>query len=83
MTVVFATYQSINVVAQAQASGDTRDFDLIVCDEAHRTTGVTLAGEDESAFVRVHNDGLHPRRQASLHDRDAAHLRRRHQSQGR
>jgi predicted helicase len=55
MTVVFATYQSINVVAQAQASGDMRDFDLIVCDEAHRTTGVTLAGEDESAFVRVHN----------------------------
>ena len=55
MTVVFATYQSINVVAQAQVSGDVRDFNLIVCDEAHRTTGVTLAGEDESAFVRVHN----------------------------
>ena len=35
-------------------------FDLIVCDEAHRTTGVTLAGEDESAFVRVHDDDLHP-----------------------
>jgi predicted helicase len=28
------------------------DFDLIICDEAHRTTGVTLAGEDESQFVR-------------------------------
>ncbi|WP_280938086.1 DEAD/DEAH box helicase family protein [Thermobispora bispora] len=31
-------------------------FDLIICDEAHRTTGVTLAGQDESAFVRVHDD---------------------------
>lgn len=53
-TVVFSTYQSIDVVAQAQADG-LPDFDLIVCDEAHRTTGVTLAGEDESAFVRVHD----------------------------
>lgn len=31
-------------------------FDLIICDEAHRTTGVTLAGEDDSAFVKVHED---------------------------
>lgn len=57
MTVVFSTYQSIDVVAQAQKQGDFAPFDLIVCDEAHRTTGTTLAGEDESAFVRVHNDG--------------------------
>jgi predicted helicase len=56
MTVVFATYQSIDVVAQAQTSGELDPFDLIVCDEAHRTTGATLAGEDESAFVRVHRD---------------------------
>ena len=28
----------------------------MICDEAHRTTGVTLAGEDESNFVRVHDD---------------------------
>lgn len=54
ITVVFSTYQSIDVVAKAQAEG-IPEFDLIVCDEAHRTTGVTLAGEDESAFVRVHN----------------------------
>ncbi|MFZ1288000.1 MAG: DEAD/DEAH box helicase family protein, partial [Candidatus Phosphoribacter sp.] len=55
MTVVFATYQSIDVVAQAQHAGGHAAYDLIVCDEAHRTTGTTLAGEDESAFVRVHN----------------------------
>jgi predicted helicase len=54
ITVVFSTYQSIDVVAQAQQLG-LPEFDLIVCDEAHRTTGVTLAGQEESAFVRVHN----------------------------
>lgn len=54
ITVVFSTYQSIDVVAQAQGKG-IPEFDLIICDEAHRTTGVTLAGEEESAFVKVHN----------------------------
>jgi predicted helicase len=54
ITVVFSTYQSIDVVAQAQGKG-IPEFDLIVCDEAHRTTGVTLAGDEESAFVKVHN----------------------------
>ncbi len=56
MTVVFSTYQSIDVVAQAQHSAELPPFDLIICDEAHRTTGATLAGEDESAFVRVHDN---------------------------
>ncbi len=54
MTVVFSTYQSIDAVAQAQKTG-LPEFDLIVCDEAHRTTGVTLSGEDESHFVKVHD----------------------------
>lgn len=58
MTVVFSTYQSIDVVARAQEGLPA--FDLIVCDEAHRTTGVTLAGGDESAFVRVHDDSYLP-----------------------
>ncbi len=55
LTVIFSTYQSIDVVAQAQSKG-LPEFDLIVCDEAHRTTGVTLVDEDESAFVRVHDN---------------------------
>lgn len=59
MTVVFATYQSIDVVAQAQHGGQLEPFDVIICDEAHRTTGTTLAGEDETAFVRVH-DAAYP-----------------------
>ena len=43
VTVVFSTYQSIQVIADAQKHG-FGEFDLIICDEAHRTTGVTLAG---------------------------------------
>ena len=54
MTVVFATYQSIDVVAEAQRLG-VPGFDLVICDEAHRTTGVTLAGQNESHFVKVHD----------------------------
>lgn len=58
LQVVFATYQSIGVVHEAQTlAGDGwRDFDLVICDEAHRTTGVTLSGEDESAFTRIHDN---------------------------
>lgn len=54
LTVVFSTYQSIAVVSAAQARG-LPAFDLAVCDEAHRTTGYTLADEDESHFVRIHD----------------------------
>lgn len=59
MTVVFSTYQSIDVIAEAQKKllkEGFSEFDLIICDEAHRTTGVTLAGDDESSFVKVHNN---------------------------
>ncbi|MFE4699325.1 DEAD/DEAH box helicase [Streptomyces sp. NPDC056738] len=57
LTVVFSTYQSIATISAAQKQGMPR-FDLILCDEAHRTTGVTLSGHDESAFVRVHDDNF-------------------------
>src|SRR5699024_3896359 len=53
--VVFSTYQSLPAVHEAQKQG-MDEFDLIICDEAHRTTGVTLAGEDASNFVRVHDE---------------------------
>ena len=52
--VVFSTYQSLPAVHDAQQEG-LDDFDLVICDEAHRTTGVTLAGEDASNFVRIHD----------------------------
>ena len=56
MSVVFSTYHSINVISDAQLSYQMAEFDLIICDEAHRTTGATFADEDESNFVRVHDD---------------------------
>ncbi|BAI21271.1 DNA helicase restriction enzyme Type III R subunit [Acetobacter pasteurianus IFO 3283-12] len=64
MTVVFSTYHSIDVISQAQKEYGFPEFDLIVCDEAHRTTGVTFGGEEnDSAFVKVHNqDYLHGKR---------------------
>jgi len=60
LTVVFSTYQSIDVVAQAQKASN-QEFDLILCDEAHRTTGVTLTSDPaESAFVKVHDNTFLP-----------------------
>ena len=55
MSVVFSTYHSIAVISKAQQEHDLAVFDLIICDEAHRTTGATLDGEDESSFVKVHD----------------------------
>ncbi|MGO1236565.1 DEAD/DEAH box helicase family protein, partial [Microbacterium gubbeenense] len=57
MTVIFSTYQSIDAVSEAQRLG-LPSFDLVICDEAHRTTGVTLADEDESHFVKVHDNDV-------------------------
>ncbi|TGM09646.1 DEAD/DEAH box helicase [Leptospira yasudae] len=55
MSVVFSTYHSIEVISLAQKIHKLEKFDLIICDEAHRTTGATFEGEDESAFVKVHD----------------------------
>ncbi|MDR1492973.1 MAG: DEAD/DEAH box helicase family protein [Planctomycetaceae bacterium] len=61
MTVFFSTYQSLEVIAKAQKElkkNGFGEFDLVICDEAHRTTGATLAGEDESAFVKIHDNNF-------------------------
>ena len=59
MTVVFSTYQSIEVVSKAQKklidNNGEGIFDMIICDEAHRTTGVTLKDAKDSEFVKVHD----------------------------
>ncbi|NTV67025.1 MAG: DEAD/DEAH box helicase [Chlorobaculum sp.] len=59
MTVVFCTYQSIDAIAQAQkeliGAKGSGIFDLVICDEAHRTTGYSMPGEDASAFTKVHD----------------------------
>lgn len=56
MTVVFSTYQSIDVISASQFDHGMEEFDLIICDEAHRTTGATIVGDDESNFVRIHKN---------------------------
>ena len=61
LKVIFSTYQSIDVILDAQKQLMTKDskfgtFDLVICDEAHRTTGVILPGEEESNFTKIHNN---------------------------
>lgn len=58
MTVVFGTYQSIQTISRAQLDHGMGRFGLIICDEAHRTTGATIDGQEESNFVRVHRDDV-------------------------
>ncbi|MBR1421447.1 MAG: DEAD/DEAH box helicase, partial [Selenomonadaceae bacterium] len=49
LNIIFSTYQSIEAVAEIK-----ENFDLIICDEAHRTTGQSA----ESPFVRVHDENF-------------------------
>lgn len=60
LVVVFSTYQSIDAVYEAQkqvlhdTDGKYGKFDFIICDEAHRTTGARVKGQDESDFSKIH-----------------------------
>ena len=62
LVVVFSTYQSIDAVSEAQqeilseTNGEYGVFDFIICDEAHRTTGVKLSDKDESNFTKIHSN---------------------------
>ena len=56
MTVVFSTYQSIHVIEEAQKEHGLPEFHLVICDEAHRTTGATLEDTVESNFVKIHSN---------------------------
>ena len=58
MTVVFATYHSLDVIAKAQDQHGMAAFDLVICDEAHRTTGQIDADREASNFVRVHDSSF-------------------------
>ncbi|UNE53842.1 DEAD/DEAH box helicase [Bartonella machadoae] len=58
MTVVFSTYHSIQVISDAQKNYDLPEFDLIICDEAHRTTGTSLGIDNESEFIKVHDNSI-------------------------
>ena len=59
ITVIFSTYQSIAVVSEAQKQYGLPNFDLVICDEAHRTVGTaqkTAKGQAQSYFTMVHED---------------------------
>ena len=55
MTVVFCTYHSLGLVERAQDDG-APPFNLILCDEAHRTTGIERPGDKTSPFVLIHDE---------------------------
>jgi len=55
LLVVFGTYQSIDVLGKAQKYGFP-EFDLIIADEAHRTTGAKALGDEASVFTKVHSN---------------------------
>lgn len=64
LVVVFSTYQSIDVVAEAQrqvleeTDGAFGVFDMIVCDEAHRTTGAKSKYKEENSFTKIHDNNF-------------------------
>jgi len=56
MSVIFSTYHSLDVISRAQHLYGLPEIDLVICDEAHRTTGATFESDDESNFVKIHDN---------------------------
>ncbi len=56
MTVIFSTYQSLHKVKELQDNGFPV-FDLVICDEAHRTAGVSSSNDDAN-FQLIHDDSF-------------------------
>lgn len=56
LNVIFSTYQSIDVINHAQDLGYP-EFDFIISDEAHRTTGIKEQNQEDSSFTKVHSNG--------------------------
>ena len=74
MTVVFATYQSLSNIETAQKKHNFPEFDLIICDEAHRTTGQIKSDKEASYFVIIHDQSRIRGEEAPLHDSHAEDL---------
>ncbi|MDE0133242.1 MAG: DEAD/DEAH box helicase family protein [Acidimicrobiaceae bacterium] len=77
MTVVFCTYQSLSLIADAQSDaslfGPAPAFDLAICDEAHRTTGI-----EETAARKPASDSHRTVTPYSLiHDPSRVHVAKR------
>ena len=81
ITVVFCTYHSLGLVERAQDEG-APPFDLIICDEAHRTTGIERPGDKTSPFVMVHDAGEDTCIQAPVYDGYTPSLHGRCKGQG-
>lgn len=59
MTVIFSTYHSLGRISTAIAESKKKiEFDIILCDEAHRTTGIAKEEDLSSArlFTLVHDN---------------------------
>ncbi len=69
LTAVFCTYQSLPLVIAAQVQGAPA-FDLVLCDEAHRTTGV-----EDTGTTRADGQALSPFR--LVHEADRLQARKR------
>ena len=58
INIIFSTYHSINVIAEAQSADSAISlptFDLIICDEAHNTAGKHGRQQKQSHFTRIHD----------------------------
>ena len=61
LTVVFSTYQSLDVIHEAQEQYGMVNFDLIICDEAHRTAGAYLLNDlKEKEKTKANKGALYP-----------------------
>ena len=50
ITAILTTYQSMEVIREAQGLGLSA-FDFVLCDEAHRTTGIELSYEAKESVI--------------------------------
>mgnify|MGYP004691027485 CR=1 FL=1 len=55
MVGIFSTYHSMGVVSEAQKEYGLPEIELVICDEAHRTSGGFYKDDDEKPFTRIHD----------------------------
>ena len=78
-TIVFSTYQSLKKIKEAQKKFGAPTFDLVICDEAHRTTGVEAAeGKNGTSsgnyFTRINDETYVKVKKTTVYDRHPQNL---------